>query len=81
MRFLSCICSVIKQKNCFKKHRMTPPHKIVINVDIGVLLTLHFQKTLKTKFGSMKSRDRPKACCYFLILKEKFWQGKVYPPP
>ena len=24
---------------CFKKHRMMSPHKIVINVDIGMLLT------------------------------------------
>ena len=27
------------KKFCFKKHRMTSPHKIVINVDIGMLLT------------------------------------------
>ena len=24
---------------CFKKHRITSPHKIVTNVDIGMLLT------------------------------------------
>ena len=38
----------------FKKYRMTLPHKIVINVDIGMLLTWNFQKTFKTKFGSLK---------------------------
>ena len=27
------------KKFCFKKHRMTSPRKIVINVDIGILLT------------------------------------------
>ena len=65
---------------CFKKHRMTSPHKIVINVDIGMLLTWNFQKTFKTKFGSLKNRGRPKACRNFSVLKEKFWQGKIYLP-
>ena len=69
------------KKICFKKHRMTSPHKIVINVDIGMLLTWNFQKTFKTKFGSLKNRSRPKACHNFSIWKEKFWQGKIYPPP
>ena len=27
------------KKFCFKRHRMTSPHKIVINADIGMLLT------------------------------------------
>ena len=52
---------------------MTSPLKIVINVDIGILLTWNFQKTFKTKFGSLINRN-------FWIL-EKFWQGKIYPPP
>ena len=69
------------QKFCFKKHRMTSPYKIVINVDMGMLLTWNFQKTFKTKFGSLKKGGRPKACRNFLILKEKSWQGKIYPPP
>ena len=69
------------KKFCFKKHRMTSPHKIVINVDIGMLLTWNFQKTFKTKFGSLKNCGRPKACRNFSILKEKFWPGKIYPPP
>ena len=30
------------KKFCFKKHSMTSPHKIVINVDIGMLLTWNF---------------------------------------
>ena len=60
---------------------MTSPHKIVINVDIGMLLTWNFQKTLKTKFGSLENCGRPEACRNFSILKEKFWQGKIYPPP
>ena len=27
------------KKFCFKKHRMTSPHKIFINVNLGMLLT------------------------------------------
>ena len=46
---------------CFKKHHMTSPHKIVINVDIGMLLTWRFQKTFKTKFGLLKNCSRPNA--------------------
>ena len=59
------------KKFCFKIHRMTSPYNIVINVDIGMLLTWNFQKIFKTKFASLKN---------FSILKEKFWQGKIYPP-
>ena len=68
---------------CFslKKHRMTSLHKIVVNVDIGMLLTCNFHKTFKIKFGSPKNRGKPKACRNFSILKEKFWQGNIYPPP
>ena len=69
------------KKFCFKKHRMTSPRKIVINVDIGILLAWNFQETFKTKFGSLKNSGRPKACRNFSILKENFWQGKIYPPP
>ena len=69
------------KKFCFKKHRTTLPHKIVINVDIGTLLTWKFQKTFTTKFGSLKNCGRPKACHNFSILKETFWQGKIYPSP
>ena len=69
------------KKICFKRHRMTSPHKIVINVDISMLLTWNFQITFKTKFGSLKNCGSPKACRNFSILKEKFWQGKVYPFP
>ena len=69
------------KKFCFKKHRMTSPHKIVINVDIGMLLTCNFQKTFKTKFVSLRNRGRPKASRNFSISKETFWQGKIYPPP
>ena len=36
---------------------MTSPHKIDINGDIGMLLTWNFQKTSKTKFGSLKNRN------------------------
>ena len=46
--------TIIQKKKCFKKHRMTSPHKIVSNVDIGMLLTWNFQKSFKTKFGSLK---------------------------
>ena len=60
---------------------MTSPYKIVINVDIGMLLTWNFQKTFKTKFGSLKNRGRPKTCRNFSILKEKVSQGKIYPLP
>ena len=72
---------ILFSKFCFKKHRMTSPYKIVINVDIGMLLTWNFQKTFKTKFGSLKNRGKPKACPNFSILTEKSWQGKIYPPP
>ena len=60
---------------------MASPHKIVINIDIGMPLALHFQKIFKTKFGSLNIRGRPKACCNFLVLKEKLWQGSIYPLP
>ena len=42
----------------FKKHHMASPHKIVINVDIGMLLTWNFQKTFKTKFGSLNIKRK-----------------------
>ena len=66
---------------CFKKHRMTLPHKIVINVNIGTILTWKFQKTFTTKFGLLKNCGRPKAGHNFSTLKETFWQGKIYPSP
>ena len=59
---------------------MTSLRKIVVNVDIGMLLTCNFQKTFRTKFGSPKNSGKPKACRDFSILKERFWQGKIYPP-
>ena len=74
------IAKVYLKKFCFTKHRMTSPHKIVINVDIGMLLTWNLQKTFKTKFHSLKNCERPNACRNFSILKEKFCQGKIYPP-
>ena len=60
---------------------MTPLHKIVIHVDIGMLLSWNFQKPFKTKFGLLKNCGRPKAYYNFSILKERFWLGKIYPPP
>ena len=43
------------KKFCFKKVCMKSPPKIVINVGIGMPLTWKFQKTFKTKFGSVKN--------------------------
>ena len=43
---------------CFKKHCIAAPHKIVINVDLGMLLTWNFQKTFKTKFGSLNIKRK-----------------------
>ena len=65
----------------FKKRRMTSSHKIVFNVDIGILLTWNFWKTFKTKFDSVRNCGRPKPCRNFSVLKEKLWQGTIYPSP
>ena len=65
------------KKICFNKDRMTSHHKIVINVDIGILLTCNFRKFFKTKFVSLKNRDRPRASRNFSISKETFWQGLI----
>ena len=34
---------------------MTSPHKIVIDLDIGMVFTRNFQKNFKTKFGLLKN--------------------------
>ena len=68
---LHSFCNNTK-KNCFKKHRLTSLLKIVINVNIDMLLTWNFQKTFKTKFGSLKNCGRPNACHNLSILKGQF---------
>ena len=44
---------VIIQKILLWKTPYDATNKIVINVDIGMLLTWNFQKTFKTKFSSL----------------------------
>ena len=56
------------KKFCFKKHCMLSRHKIVINVNIGMLLPKIIQKTFRTKYGSQKNHGR--LCHNFSILKE-----------
>ena len=73
------MAKVYFKKFCFKKHCMLSPHKIVINVNIGMLLPEIIQKTSRTKYGSLKNHGR--LCHNFSILKERFWQDKIYPPP
>ena len=46
---------------------------------LSLMLSWNFQKTFKTKVGSLKIA--PSACRNFSILKGKFWQGKIYSPP
>ena len=59
----------------FKKRRMTSSHKIVFNVDIGMLLTWNFMKIWGITALS------PKPCRNVSVLKEKLWQGTIYPSP
>ena len=58
---------------------MTSPHKIVIDLDIGMIFN-SCQKTFKTKFGLLKNRVRPKACRNFQFEKKNFGRVKFTLP-